>query len=1145
MKRKYLSALLMGTLTVASMSTFTSCKDYDDDISNLQGQIDKLATADQLSQKVSELQALISSNQSGISSLETKLAEVKATADSKATLDQVKGILADYATNENVTAEANKIVDAAIKALQEKDIAELKAAIETAKAEALKGVEEAKQANADVLKNLTENYSTTAETQTALNTAIEALKADNAKALKEAVDKIYKDLEAYAKQADLKTVADKVAEVEKALANKVDDKTLDTKVAELNKAIKDAKDENAGKIADLAKTVKTAGDNLTKVQQNLTNVEAAVKTLGTGFDEKNTVAAAIEAIKTQLGTPDLKLGTLDERLAAIELALKGDDSDKLPGLKAQIGTIEKNLKAIIGEYTTMVTSVELVASYSGAGNLGYNLGHQGSSINLDMIHGLVAESSIFGDEVSDKIKDPISYEKGQDVKDDNSIIVRINPVNAELTKNTKIVLLNSKGESLEDYVTVGEPSKYTDLITSRAASVSTGLWKLPVHVAKGVSKDDFKKAVTTKDGTILYAVAVKNTETQKDAQDRYVVSTYDVKPSYTDFVANKDFTFNVDNQSVSKIHNRWNGNRTLGENARDYSYENPELEWNDYGPATAPVYETKDGVNKNVQNSWADARFSNPLLQVEVGKKFTISGVTARTTDEHGDIVSTNAADYYYVVLDKKNAIESGVSEINAWNSYDITGLNKTVKAGENLDLVINSKSANTDVIGFRVYAVNRDGKLLDPDGKAFYVIVGNAISGNIVGNYDAVKKVTDKKEFKFIAGVNYSGWEIDEEASKDVLPFWDSETHSGSKPIIVPVYYKKDGKTTTTNTSEVAYVAFKIYNPQYIKNDGTLVLKNVVKTYGQYGVEGYELGTVRAMYTKVLPQAFPSDITFRPKQETVDGSGNFKAYMKPVSDYIVADAEKKEGTVDLDNIFYNLDANVSFNVKDAAKVGDKIVDVKSDPAHSLTINKDFIDSKTAHAITASYNFGEISCQYNAETNAWETKDWIKTSDKSMNVTFACWESANTYNWVKAGKDGVTVNGVVIFDKNATQPQLKWTAVGTSVTVDGQYIKTANSYNNDYFGGMLNAVIGTKNFLQVVSGSAHLYYGAQEDPYFKVTVDASGNASFTQNNVQAENAPVADHVETLKFKVRDAFWHERTISLDVKILRPAAAAKRK
>ena len=147
----------MGTLTVASMSTFTSCKDYDDDISNLQGQIDKLATADQLSQKVSELQALISSNQTGISSLETKLAEVKATADSKATLDQVKDILAGYATNESVTKEANEIVNAAIKALQEKDIKDLKALIETAQGKADQAVKDAADAKAEILKTL-EDY---------------------------------------------------------------------------------------------------------------------------------------------------------------------------------------------------------------------------------------------------------------------------------------------------------------------------------------------------------------------------------------------------------------------------------------------------------------------------------------------------------------------------------------------------------------------------------------------------------------------------------------------------------------------------------------------------------------------------------------------------------------------------------------------------------------------------------------------------------------------------------------------------------------------------------------------------------------------------------------------------------------------------
>ena len=1137
MKRKYLSALLMGTLTVASMSTFTSCKDYDDDISNLQGQIDKLASADELKQKVSELQALISANQSGINSLQSELAK-------KTTLDEVKAVLANYATNESVTKEANEIVNAAIKALQDKDIAELKTAIEAAQKTADQAVKDAADAKAEILKTL-EDYALKSDVEAvrdAANTAIAAVKSENTQAINAAKTEILEKLQDYATKEALNGVAEAAkAAVEAAKADNAtklaEAKTaLEAKITAAQNTADEAKTkaaENAAAILALANTTTTANNALAQANANKTAIENALKTLGTGFSEQNTVAAAIEAINGQLTAKNTGLSGLDGRLSAIEVALRGDeDGDKLPNLKLQVDNIENDLKKIIGEYTTMVTGVELVASYSGTDDFGNTFGkdlsYWGNSVSLDMIHGLVAESSVFGDEVSDKIENPVTYEKGQDIKDDNSIIVRINPVNAELTKNTKIVLLNSKGESLEDYVTVGEPTKFTDLIVaSRAATVNSGLWKLPVHVAKGVSNEEFKKATQVNGKTILYAVAVKNTETQKDAQDRYVVSTYDVKPTYEDFVAKKDFTFNVNEKPVNQIHNRWTGSAIYGENGNDHSDSNPELAWNSNGPATAPV---TSGDNKNVQNASGDeVRYGNSLLQVEVGKKFTISDVKA------GD---TNAADYYYVVLDKKNAIESGVSELNAWNSYVIDGLKKVVKAGDKLDLTIKSASANGDIIGFRVYAVNRDGKLLDPDGKAFYVVVGDAITGNILGNLDAYKGVTDKKEFKAVAGVDYNGWQIDEEASKDALPF----LNNGDVPSFSPVYYKEDGKTITSNLSEVAYIAFNVTNPQYIKDGATVVLKNVA--YKSNNGNRYEVGTVRASYTKVLPAAFPSDITFRPKQETTDGSGNFKAYMKPVSDYIVAAAAKTEGTVDLDNIFYNLDTKVSFTVKDAAKVADKIVDVTSDPDHVLTINKEFIDSQTPHAITASYNFGRISCQYNAETNAWETKNWIKTSEKSMNVTFACWESANSYAWNKATaeiKDG----DVVIFTKNATQPQLKWTAAGTSVTVGGKYIKTANSYNNDYFGGMLDAVIGTKNFLQVVPRSAHLYYGAQEDPYFKVSVDGYGNATFTQIDVQAENAPVADHVETLKFKVRDAFWHERTISLDVKILRPAAAAKRK
>lgn len=53
MNKKYFSVLLMGALAVASVGTITSCKDYDDDISGLQTQID------QLSEAIQDIQAQI------------------------------------------------------------------------------------------------------------------------------------------------------------------------------------------------------------------------------------------------------------------------------------------------------------------------------------------------------------------------------------------------------------------------------------------------------------------------------------------------------------------------------------------------------------------------------------------------------------------------------------------------------------------------------------------------------------------------------------------------------------------------------------------------------------------------------------------------------------------------------------------------------------------------------------------------------------------------------------------------------------------------------------------------------------------------------------------------------------------------------
>lgn len=937
MKRKYFSALLMGALAIASVSTFTSCKDYDDDIDNLQSQIDKAGL------------------QSDIDALKTQLQDAASTASAAKT------------TAESALAKAN---DAAVKADVEKAIQKVE---------------------------VTANKAAT-DVATAISNAANAqTTADGAQKAADAAAKAAKDAQ---KQAD--------------------------------QAVKDA--------AAAATTANAAAKQA--------DFEKALERIG------------------NLETSRVTADKLDEKLTQLKEELLGADGDK-----ETIGSLTVKVNAYKGaveELYSAVTSVELVETYSGVNGFtsNWNTTNGITPLTVEMLHGLISDDSKFGDENGNDAKPIVEYVKGKDidVKDDASIVVCVNPVNADLTKGAKIILLNSKGESLEDIVKVGTPSKFDKLITTRAAAtVKTGLWKLPLSVAEGVSEKDFKKAVTVKDENgnekaILYAVAINNTVDSKAeaAADRYVVSTYDVKPTYNKFVPSNDFTFKVGGKDVSEIHNRWTG-----------------------------------------------VRYWNSLLQVEVGKPFSITDL--KTSDN-------TAADYYYVVLDKDNAIESGVSELNAWKNYEIDNLNKVVPASENLTLTIQTEAANHDIIGFRVYAVNKDGKLLDPDGKAFYVVVGENYTSGIVGNLDAVNKITEKKDFSPVDGVSYGPWEL--VADNNACPL-------SEKPVFAAVYYNKDGNETT-NMSEVTKIAFKVNNPALIADGATVSLKSTLRKYTDNNF--YEVGTVTATYTKVLPKAFPADITFRPAQETGKGTGYFIAYMTPENGYTVTN-KSVYGSVDLNNVFYNLDDNVSFEIADAAKdANDKLTSVRADKANNFVAKvaaKDFINSTTKHAVTAKYNYGEISLVKNNKTGQWEKKPCSVDYGKSLSVTFACWHSASSYSWKE-------------------QPALQWKATANVIKTDIKNIAVKNTYNNDFFGGTFAQLL-TNKYLEVKAGSAHLTYEGQADPYFTVEVDATnGQFIFTQTGIQAENAPTVDHTENLEFVVVDAYGHEVPQSFKVTIKRPAS-----
>ena len=63
MNKKFLSAILFGALMVTSTGTFVSCKDYDDDIENLQSQINNLATKSDVEAKLAQLQSALNAAQ--------------------------------------------------------------------------------------------------------------------------------------------------------------------------------------------------------------------------------------------------------------------------------------------------------------------------------------------------------------------------------------------------------------------------------------------------------------------------------------------------------------------------------------------------------------------------------------------------------------------------------------------------------------------------------------------------------------------------------------------------------------------------------------------------------------------------------------------------------------------------------------------------------------------------------------------------------------------------------------------------------------------------------------------------------------------------------------------------------------------------
>ena len=561
MRKKILSALLLGLFTVASTSTFVSCKDYDDDVKNLQEQITTNDT--NLKKLVEDKIALVN-------------AEIEKT--NKAISDAEKAYKA-------ADEELQKQIDAANKAITDGDKATLDAA---------------KKAVEDAMVTVSTTYATKAELEKAQQDLTAAYKkADEVlngkidakveelvlqdKALDDAVKKAQKRAD------DAYTFAEAINNDLK--ANYATKKELSDAVTKLNTTIGDVKKEltdlinaNTNKITALDTRLGTAEGKITAAEGRITANESAISSLDE-LTKKHTADLAklnsrlpqvADSLKVLYGkVADLKtsLETVADTLstnyrAAVEAAvaqLRSDVKDSLNPIRIDIndlgtrvtrevgrldGNIEKandsidvvaaNLKAVDGRVVAIESRLAVIS------------GDLSNLITSIIYNGQTSKAIRYGKVTDAKVVFPydgkenaVTFKQGDVIMSSEGgyIYSTINPAQIDFT-GSSVKVVNSRNEEstlvslgVAEVVTKDDPIL---TITRATQNLGNGLYKLPINVKTPANVEAFTGNTAfyqNADQTSCIAYALQ-TEYKAGDSTRTVTSHYDLafKPVTVDAI---------------------------------------------------------------------------------------------------------------------------------------------------------------------------------------------------------------------------------------------------------------------------------------------------------------------------------------------------------------------------------------------------------------------------------------------------------------------------------------------------------------------------------------------------------------------------------------------------------------------------------
>ena len=873
------------------------------------------------------------------------------------------------------------------------------------------------------------------------------------------------------------------------------DDDIDNLQEQINKLA--TKEDMTSQIATLQAALTTAAKDASDALAKATAAETAAKAAGD--------AAAAAKAAAGKAVADAKAEAIKAVQAEIETLKKEVEESTDAALKEMAEKVDaatKKVEDIVGKIADMVTSVELVASYY-ANPTGDEL----------IFSTAIEKENVF----SEGITNAITFTKGKQVQTGDKFVVRVSPTNAVLTPDM-ISLTNSQGQNLNEFLSVQKVEKYNGLL-SRAAG-NNGLWEVTVAL-KNYDEKAFSAVTETKVGndteSILFAVQVNNT--LSTAETREVISSYDLTLDWTEYVGEKSLNYFVDATNVKDIHNRF----TKAEDGTNVTYQ--ELAWkSDAATTIIPL----DKVNTNVKVDNGDDRQTQKLYPAVQGEAIKIALSTA--DDKVTAPVNIRGI---YVVLDKANAVESAPSELNAWNSYTYSGLN-TVVEGTSTEITINSTTAINDVIGFRVYAVNFDGTLVDPDGKAFYVQLGNAATDwnatatTVTALNPTDKAVTDTQSDKVAVSLTKltaptaATWTTDK--VNNVNPafnaiFVDANNnvlYNTAAPNTFPADFSKVAKVYTVPTVDdwTKYEDNKTYN-------GTLTIKNA---------SGHVLATMKVSMTKVLPTTIPAGFSVKTAQVT---DGIYNCYMIPMNDAndIAWTAETAtKGSMKMSEVFnYGTGAAANYNITFATskKDGNKDVAVVVAGDKTLEVAKDYINNSVKHTTTVVYNYGKISSVKNSEGGY----DDVTREAERFETIYNCIYNS-TYTWAWATREQL---GAPYTDKDSdgnyttAMPSTKLTYGTDRLDFAADSFIFGTSAKDSRYSKLLS----TPYESSLIITDATLTSDANgEEEYFDVIIDNNKHITgFKATALSSETNPTAAVPSTLTIKCKDMYGHDVIIKV--------------